>query len=170
MTPLAITTFFIPAKFWLCGLVLLLPWHSDHLLLSKNNNYILFAQFVDQTNLLGDLQVIIAIVKKRLVIGGHIYAGEPELKDWHSHDVPRGLCTTVTLAWREIGPARPAGDRRPQHQLLSAEEFHVIMIRYFQNRKSDFLWRKLISSINAVLMNLSFQFNFNKLIFLMEIL
>ena len=31
--------FLIPAKFWLCGLVLLLPWHSDHLLLSKNNRY-----------------------------------------------------------------------------------------------------------------------------------
>ena len=138
MTPLAITTFFIPAKFWLCGLVLLLPWHSDHLLLSKNNRYSFICSICWST--------------------------EPSWRSpgHHSHCQEKTGDIVTYLCWRARTPgltqswcpprslhdcdsgmagdsARPAGHRRPQHQLLSAEEFHVIMIRYFQNRKSDFL-------------------------------
>ena len=68
----------------LCDLLLSLPWHWDHWLRSAENMAFMNNN-KEKTYLLANFQVIIAIINKRLVVGVHIYTGEPELQHWHGH-------------------------------------------------------------------------------------
>ena len=109
----------------LCDLQLSPPWHWDHWLRSaenmafENNNK-------EKTYLLANFQVIIAIINKRLVVGVHIYTGEPELQHWHGHAGVWSLSSgRESLQDCGIGGdwAGEAGRglTASQHQLLSAE-------------------------------------------------
>ena len=120
--------FFSPGVFLLCDLLLLRPWHWDHWLRSEDSMSFMSNNNKEQTYLLADFQVIIAIINKRLVVRIHIYTGEPELQHWHGHAGVWSL-----LSGREslqdcdsgIGGdwAGEAGRglTASQHQLLSAE-------------------------------------------------